>query len=224
MSKYIYEISGWSGCAASSIQWLENQFLPILLADADIDVDLYLPVDSRYGEAPPDFIVTIGFSSQEDATRLLANSAVNDVLAPAGRDLKVTGQFMQIHSFPIAGTTPRVITERFSFVVRYFLPADDVAGFQQYYMRMHPPILAEFEGIRNILCYIPLELADVVAIPSAGYLIGNEVVFDSLADFERALASPVAEKSKADARTFPPYSGRNPHFAMERTRLRAAGS
>lgn len=222
MTAFIYEIAGWAGNASRSRSWAEDELVPSLQAASGVTADLYLPVECRFSDASPDFIVTLGFSSLPQAREVLSAPEFQSVLDKNSRELKLKGEFMRVHAFPIDGAVAEGITARFSFVVRYFLPADDVAEFQTYYMTMHPPILAEFEGIRNIFCYTPEEPEGAPLLPRAGYLIGNEVAFDSLAAFERAMASPVAEKSKADARTFPPYSGRNPHFAMERTRLRDA--
>ena len=49
-------------------------------------------------------------------------------------------------------------------------------------------------------------------------MIGNEVVFDDVAAFNTAMQSPVRQELRRHFREFPPFSGRNTHFAMDRTR------
>ena len=78
-------------------------------------------------------------------------------------------------------------------------------------------------GIRTIMCYLPL---DEVAKPRAAwrpadYMIGNEVVFDDIAAFNIAMASPVRQELRAHYREFPRFSGANTHFPMTRARLSA---
>jgi hypothetical protein len=53
----------------------------------------------------------------------------------------------------------------------------------------------------------------------AGYMLGNEVAFDDVAAFNRAMASPVRQELRAHFRPFPPFSGANTHYPMRRTRL-----
>jgi hypothetical protein len=50
-------------------------------------------------------------------------------------------------------------------------------------------------------------------------MIGNEVVFDDVGAFNRAMASPVRQELRAHFRAFPPFSGANTHYPMMRARL-----
>ena len=59
----------------------------------------------------------------------------------------------------------------------------------------------------------PAELA------KAGYMLGNEVVFDDVAAFNRAMASPLRRELRAHFRAFPPFSGANTHWPTTRTRV-----
>ena len=67
------------------------------------------------------------------------------------------------------------------------------------------------------MCYFPLP-ARAAAVAPADYMIGNEVVFDDVAAFNTAMESPVRQELRHHFREFPPFSGRNTHFAMNRTR------
>ena len=68
------------------------------------------------------------------------------------------------------------------------------------------------------MCYFPLPVA-ANDTAGAGYIIGNEVVFDDIAAFNAAMQSPVRQELRQHFREFPPYSGLNTHFPMSRTRV-----
>jgi hypothetical protein len=69
------------------------------------------------------------------------------------------------------------------------------------------------------MCYFPLDLPNPPELAQAGYMLGNEVVFDDVAAFNRAMASPVRQELRAHFRAFPPFSGANTHYPMVRKRL-----
>jgi hypothetical protein len=50
-------------------------------------------------------------------------------------------------------------------------------------------------------------------------VLGNEVVFDHVAAFYLAVASPVRQELRAHFRAFPPFSGANTHYPTLRTRV-----
>ena len=56
-------------------------------------------------------------------------------------------------------------------------------------------------------------------VQPADYIIGNEVVFDHVAAFNAAMQSPVRQELRRHFREFPPFSGLNTHFPMNRRRL-----
>jgi uncharacterized protein (TIGR02118 family) len=110
----------------------------------------------------------------------------------------------------------------FSYVVRYHRPAEDERAFVAHYVASHPALLAALPGIRSVLCYFPLAWSDPNGLPSAQYMLGNEVAFDSIADFNAAMQSPVRHELRAHYRNFPSFSGRNTHYPMLRERLFAS--
>jgi hypothetical protein len=69
------------------------------------------------------------------------------------------------------------------------------------------------------MCYFPRPDLNPSQWPSLDYLIGNEVVFDTVADFNVAMQSPVRHELRAHYRDFPSFSGANTHFLMRRTRI-----
>lgn len=107
----------------------------------------------------------------------------------------------------------------FSYVVRYHRPAEDERAFVAHYLASHPALLATLPRIRSVLCDVPIPWSDPNGLASAQCMLGNEVAFDSIADFNAAMESPVRQELRAHYRDFPPFSGRNTHYPMLRTRL-----
>lgn len=121
--------------------------------------------------------------------------------------------------FPLPGDPdPLPRTASLSFMVRYYRPTDNEREFADYYMANHPPILATFPGIRNVLCYVPIDIEATRKFSGSGVFFGNEVVFDNLAALNNALASDARTRLRADFETFRSF-GHNTHHAMLRERL-----
>lgn len=219
MSAYLYEISGWAGTPKGGRVWVETELMRRIPRGRNIRVDLYLPADSLYGDPTPAFMVLIGFPDRATAESVIANGDFVALLEGASIPLQLKGDFMDVRACPINGAVAEDLLGEFSFVVRYFLPAENVQVFQDYYQRVHPAILAEFDGIRNIFCNIPEPLAGAPRIPSSNYLIGNQVLFDDTPAFEAANETEVGARAMADVATFPKFSDHSVHYAMQRTRL-----
>jgi hypothetical protein len=107
----------------------------------------------------------------------------------------------------------------FSYVVRYHRPAEDERAFVENYVATHPTLLCMLPDIRAVLCYFPIAWQDPNALPSADYMLGNEVAFDSVDHFNVAMASEVRHELRRHYRELPPFSGRNTHYPMHRMRL-----
>jgi hypothetical protein len=67
------------------------------------------------------------------------------------------------------------------------------------------------------MCYFPVT-APASRYKPAEYMIGNEVVFDSLDDFNLAMQSPVRQELRQHFHEFPAFTGLNTHFPMTRVR------
>jgi hypothetical protein len=174
------------------------------------------------GAGPP-LLVEMNFETLDDAAGVIGLSVCRDALALPRR---VTGRsaeaaidvFHAVH-FPLPGhAEPPPRAAPLSFVVRYYRPVADEYAFAEFYTAHHPPLLARFPGIRNVLCYLPAGFRLPADMQSTGAFLGNEVVFDDLASLNRALASDVLPLLKADGRRFAPF-GHNSHHAMLRTVL-----
>ncbi len=75
---------------------------------------------------------------------------------------------------------------------------------------------AKFPGIRNVLCYLPLNWQSMKEITDDYMFLGNEVVFDDLDALNQALASDVMREVQADSEQFAVF-GYSTHHAMQRS-------
>lgn len=200
---------------------------PARLARCDglVSLDCYAPAedepDDPYNprEKPPLLILLADFDS-EDSLRCAMGGGrmVADVLAAAPRGLGLSASAFRREFYPVGGKAGP-LTAPFSYVVRYTRPAEDEALFVRDYVDGHPLTQARLPNIRSIMCYFPLRDVAVPGWPARDYLIGNEVVFDSVDDFNAAMRSPAREELREHFRAFPPFAGTVSHVLMRRERL-----
>lgn len=211
---------------------LRNYFLdqPLAFLSAVpkvVSVDLFVPAAGNvasFDDGPaPALIIQIDLNSASDAQALVELDAfrrlIFDQAAYGGPIENIALDVFETVHFEIPGHQgPPPRTAPLSFVVRYYGPTDDAAEFVRFYTENHPPILSTFPGIRNVLCYLPLDWRSTKDVSDASVIIGNEVVFDDLDALNRALESDVMPVLKADGRRFAEF-GYNTHHAMHRQRL-----
>jgi hypothetical protein len=209
---------GWHEAAAGA--WRD---LPGLLFH-----DLYVGVsegakDPLVDDGPgPLLIAMLGFAEEPALGTALARAELNASLARLPDGVRAAGEAMECRHYAVAGAAaPAELRAPFSYVVRYHRPAEDETAFIANYVATHPPTLARLPAIRNIMCYFPLDRPNPPGLAKSGYMLGNEVVFDDVAAFNRAMASPVRHELRAHYHAFPPFSGANTHYPMRRTRLTA---
>ena len=215
---------------------LRSYFLETPLAflkdvPAIVSVDLFVPdpgdVALFDGPAAPALMIQIDFENAADAELLIQSDNFQKLILaetayPAPVEKLSLDVFETVH-FPIPGhDAPPPRTAALSFVVRYYGPTDDVAAFDSFYTENHPPILATFPGIRNVLCYLPLDWRSTGKVSDASMILGNEVVFDDLDALNRALESDVMPRLRADGEQFAEF-GYNTHHAMLRERIYSNG-
>jgi len=136
---------------------------------------------------------------------------------------KIDLQILQPVHFDLPGhESPPPRTAPFSFVVRYYGPVADAAAFIDFYTANHPPLLAKFPNIRNVLCYLPLNWRSMKEITDAQLFLGNEVVFDDVDALNQAMASDAMPAVMADGEQFAPF-GHSTHHAMQRQRVYTRG-
>ena len=188
--------------------------------------DLYIPaagsakvpmVDDGSG---PLFLLMLEFSS---VAVLKQAARSRDFVAPLSSlpaGLELSADPMKRLSYPTARQTAVIpLSAPFSYSVRYHRPAEDEARFVDFYLTIHPPLLARLPNIRNVICYLPVRGIDPAGLPSADYKLGNEVVFDTLVSFNATMASEARRELRADFAQFPRFTVQNTHYPMDRTRL-----
>jgi len=214
-----------------SPDYLRNYFLdqPLTFLSAHpkvVSVDLFVPETGNvasFEDGPaPALLMQIDMNSASDAQALVELDAfrrlIFDRAAYGGPIDNIALDVFETAHFAIPGhQAPPPRTAPLSFVVRYYGPTDDAAEFVRLYTENHPPILATFPGIRNVLCYLPLDWRSTKDVPDRRVIIGNEVVFDDLDALNRALESDVMPVLLADGRRFAEF-GYNTHHAMHRQR------
>ena len=189
-------------------------------------VDRYEPTEfpgDPYGDDRQGQVLTIQ-SCYRDIASLeqgLASAVFQRLVnAASSSGYKLTHDAMDMVSYSVADENePRELTAPISYVVRYHYPADDVKGFIDYYTSHHPIIEKRFPRITNIMCYLPIKWRDPTDLPLLGYMLGNEVVFESVEDMGNALHSPVIDEMSADFDQFPTFQGCHTHYPMRRRRV-----
>jgi len=225
----VLEIAGRASSAQANAarNWAETVAVPAWSSLPGLTAfDLYVPAegdakDPFVDDGPaPRFLMMLEFASEnalEDAAHSQAFAAPLSSL-PAG--VALTADAMARRFFPVAGEADaKPLTAPFSYSVRYHRPAEDEARFVEFYLDSHPPILGRLPGIRNVLCYVPMPQIAIAGLPSADYMLGNEVVFDTIEAFNAAMASDVRRELRADFKRFPSFSGANTHYPFDRKRL-----
>jgi hypothetical protein len=171
--------------------------------------------------AGPLLMVQVDFDDVGNLNSLLATSGIqnsflfNTEQMPAGCDA-VQGVYQTVDQIVEGQSAVLPRTAPLSYAVRYFRPAEDEKAFTDFYVAHHPQVEAKFPGIRNIYCYLPVPRDNPTAVPVEDIMIGNEVVFDSLDDFNAAMKSDVRLLMREDFAKFPAFSGPTTHFAMLR--------
>lgn len=217
----------WSaGMPSSEIHdlFLHEQLAYLKSEPAVESVEFYTP---EPGDVPkiddiptPDLIVQIDVDSASAAENMVSSEKfvklfLDQTEYPVEID-KINLEVLEPVHYPLPGQTePAPRTAPLSFVVRYYGPVKDTAQFVDFYTENHPPILAKFPEIRNVLCYLPLDRNERGESGENQIVIGNEVVFDDLESFKHALSTDVLQEAMADSELFQPY-GYSSHHAMHR--------
>ena len=188
--------------------------------------DLYVGIaegarDPLVDDGPgPLLMAMLAFADEHALGEAITSAVFAAALSRLPDGVSAVGEAMERRHYPVAGAAaPAELRAPFSYVVRYQRPAEDEAAFIANYVATHPPTLARLPGVRNIMCYFPLDVPNPPGLAKTGYMLGNEVVFDDVDAFHRAMASPVRQELRAHYRAFPPFSGANTHYPMLRRRV-----
>lgn len=215
-------------CSSELREYLLGEPLSFLIRTAGLEsVDVFLPEAGRVAAFEQDDAPAL-LLQIEVATEALADSLARAewfrslLLDPSAWGVPLEGLSLDVcetRHFPVAGRqAPSARTAPLSFVVRYYGPTADLAAFDRFYVDNHPPILARFPGIRNVLCYLPMNWRSTGPVRDSRLILGNEVVFDDLAALNGALESDVLPLLIADGKRFASF-GSNSHHAMRRERI-----
>jgi len=223
----VFELAcfGPAGAARAARDWHDSAAVDWQRLPGLISHDLYVGApdaeDPLVDDGPgPLLIAMLAFADEQTLAPAIASAAFTAPLARLPHGVRAAGEAMECRHYPVAGAaTPAALRAPFSYLVRYHRPAEDEAAFIANYVATHPPTLARLPGIRNIMCYFPLDRENPAGLTQAGYMLGNEVVFDDVAAFNRAMASPVRQELRAHYRAFPRFSGANTHYPMLRRRV-----
>jgi len=190
----------------------------------------YFPAEGR-AEDPyvddgigPAALCKLGFVDAEALREAIGSAAFRYGLAKLLPEATVTAEPMRRKFYGRGGeVSGGTLHAPFSYVVRYHRPAEDERAFIENYIATHPSLLATLPNIRSVLCYFPIarEIGwqDPNGLASPDYMIGNEVVFDSITHFNAAMVTPIRHELRRHFREFPAFSGRNTHHPMDRIRL-----
>jgi uncharacterized protein (TIGR02118 family) len=101
-----------------------------------------------------------------------------------------------------------------SYLVRYEGTAADPERFHAHYAITHAGILRDLPGIRSLVLHRPVEWNDPFPVrPDRAHLIA-QMIFDTAADLDRALASHARARAREDFANFPPFEGTVRHQAL----------
>jgi len=213
--------------AGDACRWYENEAIRAWSALPGLTVlDLYVPAagsakDPMVNDGPgPLFLLMLEFSGVAALEQAARSRGFAAPLASLPAGLELSADPMERLCYPVAGQTAAMpLSTPFSYCVRYHRPAEDEARFVDFYLTSHPPLLARLPDVRNVICYLPVQGIDSAGLPSADYMLGNEVVFDTIEAFNAAMASEARRELRADFARFPRFTGPNTHYPMDRTRL-----
>ncbi len=221
---------GPSSAAGELASWFRDGPAVDLAQLPGVDyLDIYRP--SRVDHTDPyvddrDAPIMIAQTGHQNVSTLEATlsspalAAAADLGSAPGGDLRLTHDAMAQEFFAVGDDNqPRPMAAPLSFVVRYHGPCEDPAVFTEHYRAGHATALARLPGIRNVLVYARIDWSDPTSIERADYLLGNEVVFDSIEGLNTALNSPMRHELRKHYDTFPDWTGHNTHYAMDRERL-----
>lgn len=220
---YFLHVDGPAGQEEKLQAWADGVFAPALNESAPAArIEAYAPqsVEDAYlgCESGKLLVVQADFTEPAGLEAAMANAAVADALAamPGKDNSQVTTEAFRVRHFPLLDGSSPPRRAPVSFVVRYYSPVAKAQAFRDHYFAHHPPIMARFPRIRNILCYSPIDWRDANRHMPTDSFLGNEIVFDSIEDLNAALASEVRQELRADYYHFPPHEGAASHHAMYR--------
>jgi hypothetical protein len=167
----------------------------------------------------PDIAALEAAVAADGPLRALAEPAAAPAVCPALAGAAATQQAMLVRRFPVPQPRPSTAAAQpcCTYLVAYDGPAEDLNAWLSHYVAHHPPIMAQFPGIRAIEIYTRLDWCGGLPWPRATCMQRNKVVFDDAAALTAALNSPVRHLMRADFARFPRFSGAVTHYPLATT-------
>jgi uncharacterized protein (TIGR02118 family) len=101
-----------------------------------------------------------------------------------------------------------------SYLIRYEGTPGDPERFHAHYATTHARILRDMPGIRSLILHRPTAWNDPFPVQPGDLHLLAQMVFDSSADLDRALASEARVRAREDFANFPPFTGTVRHQAL----------
>ena len=105
-----------------------------------------------------------------------------------------------------------------TYLVEYPGPASDWNLWLREYLDHHPVIMSKFPNLRQIEISSPAQFVTALPFAISTAMQRNKVVFESLAELNSAMATPVRAEMAGDPARHVPIKGATTHFPMN-TRL-----
>jgi hypothetical protein len=180
---------------------------------------------------PPQLVLQLYFAELPDLEAALSRDGHLAVLMssdkfPALADADVTQQAMLVRPFavPEPKFTNASAEPYCTYLVSYEGEAQDLNAWLGHYLGKHIEHMANLPGLRELEVYTRLDWIGFLPCPRVNFMQRNKVAFDSADVLTLALNSPARHKMREDYYAFPPFTGRNSHYAMTTRALRLPAS
>jgi len=125
-------------------------------------------------------------------------------------------QAMVVRAVPVADQAPDAVVAAAActYLVAYYGSGQDHDQWLSEYMAGHVPLMGRMPGVRQVEIYTRLDWLSGLDLPKGAAIQRNKVVFDSVADLQAALQSPIRAEMRADYLSLPQIGQTNTHEAM----------
>ncbi len=102
-----------------------------------------------------------------------------------------------------------------TFLVEYPGAAEDLNAWLWHYIVHHPPLMVQLPKVRDVEICTRVDWCGFLPWPRVDRMQRNKVVFDSQADLQASLESPVRHAMRRDFESFPKFTGGNMHYPLD---------
>jgi len=176
---------------------------------------------------PPQLVLQLYFEELPHLEAALARDGQLAALLsrdefPALADADVTQQAMLVRAFAVPEPAFTIWPGEpyCTYLVSYEGEAQDQNAWLGHYLGQHIGHMASLPGLRELEVYTRLDWIGSLPWTRVNFMQRNKVAFDSADALTRALNSPARHRMREDYHGFPPFTGRNTHYAMATRVLR----